>query len=290
MPPAVMVIQGVAVCIHVGARIERSGGRVKVEGLGVDYTLDVKRRRTEAIVLNTYLQRERDKLVVFLSPEIGKFRGWAYGARGPKNRLGASLEPLAKVHVHYAERERDEIVRIETVDLIRSAFAAQQNLRGTITLSYLAEICDVFAQPEEASELLYRLLDRSIDALIAGVDPLIVVAYVETWILKLGGVLPSVKECISCGGPLELPLRYLSSFGGFLCDRCDVAGSEIFANPVSELLVLVQSKSIRDMAALQPAVEDLLELRTFVVRLRREFLQHELKTWDLLQSVLSRPR
>lgn len=237
-------------------------------------------------MLNSYLQRERDKLVVFLSPEIGKFRGWVYGARGPKNRMGAALEPLAKVRVHYAERESDEIVRVESVDLVRSAFGAQQNLRTTVALSYLAEIADVFAQPEEASELLYRLVDRAIEAVMEGLDPFVVVTYVETWILKLSGVLPSVRECIVCGSALELPLKYGASFGGFLCDRCNVAGTERFANPVSELLQLVLSKSIRDVAALAPSRDDLFELRTFSVRLRREFLQHELRTWDLLQSVL----
>lgn len=237
-------------------------------------------------MLNSYLQRERDKLVVFLSPEVGKFRGWVYGARGPKNRMGASLEPLAKVQVHYTERQNDEIVRVESVDLIRSAFDAQQNLRSTVALSYVAEIADVFAQPEEDSPLLYRLIDRAVEALIENVDPFVVVTYVETWILKLSGVLPSVRECIACGSRLELPLQYASAFGGFLCESCNVAGSQLFPNPVSELLQLVLSRSIVDVAAVRPSREDLFELRSFSVGLRREFLQHELKTWDLLQSVL----
>ncbi len=246
----------------------------------------MKRHQTEAIVLNSYLQRERDKLVVFLSPEVGKFRGWVYGARGPKNRMGASLEPLAKVRVHYVEREHDEIVRVESVDLIRSAFDAQQNLKSTVALSYIAEIADVFAQPEEASELLYRLIDRAIEAVLGGIDPFVVVTYVEIWILKLAGVLPSVRECIACGTTLELPLQYAPTYGGFVCNSCEIPGGERFANPVSELLQILLSRSISAVAEISPSRNDLFELRTFAVRLRREFLQHELKTWDLLQTVL----
>lgn len=246
----------------------------------------MRRRQTEAIVLNSYLQRERDKLVVFLSPEYGKFRGWVYGARGPKNRMGASLEPLAKVRVHYREKEGDEIVRIETVDLVRSAFGAQQNLRSTVALSYLAEIGDVFGQPEEAAELLYRLLDRGIEALIGRTDPMVVIAYVETWVLRLAGVLPSIGECIQCGATLELPLRYGASSGGFLCGSCVEPGAELLPNPVSELLRLIQTRKLAEIALLAPDRGDLFELRSFVVRLRRDFLQHELKSWDLLQSVL----
>ena len=70
--------------------------------------------RTEAIVLNTYAARERDKLVVFLTPEHGKKKGWAYGARSLKSRFGAALEPLAKVRITFVERESDEVARIES--------------------------------------------------------------------------------------------------------------------------------------------------------------------------------
>ena len=67
--------------------------------------------RTEAIVLNTYPARERDKLVVFLTPEHGKKKGFAYGARSLKSRFGAALEPLAKVRIGYVEREGPILVR-----------------------------------------------------------------------------------------------------------------------------------------------------------------------------------
>ena len=44
-------------------------------------TTNLKPERTEAIVLHTFPARERDKLVVFLTPDHGKRKGWAYGAR-----------------------------------------------------------------------------------------------------------------------------------------------------------------------------------------------------------------
>jgi len=124
--------------------------------------------RTEAIVLNTYAAGERDKLVVFLTPEHGKKKGWAYGARSLRSRFGAALEPLAKVKIAFLERESEEVVRIESVDLIRSLFPAQQNLVANIAASYIAETVDTFAQPDYPSELIYRLLDRTTEALLDG--------------------------------------------------------------------------------------------------------------------------
>src|SRR5438477_12065659 len=110
--------------------------------------------RTEAIILHTHPARERDKLVVFLTPDHGKRKGWAYGARSLKSRFGASLEPLAKVRIGFVERESEEVVRIESVDLIRSLFPAQQNLTASVAATYIAEMVDTFAQASEPSELI----------------------------------------------------------------------------------------------------------------------------------------
>jgi DNA repair protein RecO len=63
------------------------------------YHRGVKPERTEAIVLHTFAARERDKMVIFLTPDHGKRKGWAYGARSLKSRFGASLEPLANVNM-----------------------------------------------------------------------------------------------------------------------------------------------------------------------------------------------
>ena len=111
----------------------------------------LKPQTTDAIILHTLPARERDKLVVFLTPEHGKRKGWAYGARGGRTRFGASLEPLAKVRIGFLEKENDEVVRIESVDLLRSLFPAQQNLLASVAASYIAETVDVFAQTNDPS-------------------------------------------------------------------------------------------------------------------------------------------
>src|SRR5216117_3033184 len=106
------------------------------------YSPPMRPQRTEAIILHTFPARERDKLVVFLTPDHGKRKGWAYGARSLKNRFGAALEPLAKVRIGFVERESEEVVRIESVDLLRSLFPAQQNLAASVTATYIAEMVD----------------------------------------------------------------------------------------------------------------------------------------------------
>jgi DNA repair protein RecO (recombination protein O) len=245
----------------------------------------MKPQRSEAIILHTHPVRERDKLVVFLTADRGKRKGVAYGARSLRSRFGAALEPLAKVQLSWVEKESEELVRIESVDLVRSLFPAQQLLAASLAATYIAETVDTFAQAEEESELVFRLLDRACDALLHGAAPLLVVSYVEIWILKIGGVFPSVRNCIGCDAPLETPLRYEAQLHGFACATCSPR-TPVLPNAVTALLLAVLRTPVEEFAAARPDPDALFELRLFARTLRRNFLGHELKSHDLLQAVL----
>ena len=242
----------------------------------------MKIERTEAIVLHTFAARDRDKMVVFLTPDHGKRKGWAYGARAIKSRFGAALEPLAKVRIGYSERESEEVVRIESVDLVRSLFPAQQNLVSSVAATYVAELVDIFAPVNDPAELIYRLLDRTTEALLEGASPLAVVTYAEIWMLRLAGIFPSLRECIECGGPLGRPLRFSEKLQGFVCDSCATRDAYMISNEVAAAL-----------DALRLPVQEfhgptgvLLEIRSLAGTIRRNFLGHELKSFEVLASVM----
>jgi DNA repair protein RecO (recombination protein O) len=243
----------------------------------------VKPQRTEAIILHTFPARERDKLVVFLTPEQGKRKGWAYGARSLRSRFGASLEPLAKVRIGFVERESDEVVRIESVDLLRSLFPAQQELASSIAATYIAETVDTFAQADDPSELIYRLLDHTTGALLEGAHPMPVVTYAELWMLRLAGILPSPRSCSECDRPLSRPLRFDARLPAFVCPDCAAGDAMVMPNDVAEALEAIMRLPVADFAA---APEVLFELRSLAATLRRNFLGHELKSYEILAGVL----
>lgn len=244
----------------------------------------MRQQRTEAIILNTFPARERDKLVIFLTPEHGKKKGWAYGARSLRTRFGAALEPLAKVRIGFIERESEEVVRIESVDLIRSLFPAQQNLRSNVAASYIAETVDTFAQSDDPAELIYRLLDRTTEALLEGAEPLAVVAYAEIWMLRLSGILPALRNCIECHQPLSKPFRFQTS--GFVCANCASGDAERIANPVAEALEDIMRLPVADFATRRPPPAVLFEIRLLAATVRRHFLGHELKSYEILAGVI----
>lgn len=241
--------------------------------------------RTEAIVLHTLPARERDKLVVFLTPDHGKRKGWAYGARAIRSRFGAALEPLSKIRIGYSEREGDEVVRIESVDLVRSLFPAQQSLLPSVAATFIAELVDTFAPVDDPAELLYRLLDRSTQAILEGSQPVPVVAYVEVWVLRLGGIFPSPKSCVDCGAPLDRPLRFDPHRPGFVCLDCNSRDSFIVANEIADALDAIGRLPVEEFAARYARSEIILELRSLAGAIRRHFLGHELKSFEVLAQV-----
>jgi DNA repair protein RecO (recombination protein O) len=242
----------------------------------------MKTERTEAIILHTLAVRERDKLVVFLTPDHGKRKGWAYGARAIRSRFGAALEPLAKVRIGYTERESEEVLRIESVDLIRSLFPAQQNLVSSVAATYIAELVDTFALADDPAELIYRLLDHTTGALLEGADPLPVVAYAEIWMLKLAGIFPSLRTCMGCGEPLERPLRFDAKVEGFVCGNCATRDAFAINNDVARTLDAILRAPVGEMVAPREA---LFEVRFLAGALRRNFLGYELKSFEVLAGV-----
>jgi len=243
-------------------------------------------QRTEAIILHSYAARERDKLVVFLTPDYGKRKGWAYGARGIRSRFGASLEPLAKVRIGFIEKESEEVVRIESVDLIRSLFPAQQNLVSSISATYIAELVDTFAQADDPAELIYRLLDRTTEALLdEASDPTAVVAYAEIWMLRLAGILPPTRECLQCHGAIERPLRFDPALQGFVCASCAAREAFIVPNEVADTIEAILRTPVAELATRRIPRETLFEVRSLAGTMRRYFLGHELKSFEVLAAV-----
>jgi DNA repair protein RecO (recombination protein O) len=249
----------------------------------------VKPERTEAIILHTFAARERDKMVVFLTPDHGKRKGWAYGARSMRSRFGAALEPLAKVRIGYVERESEEVVRIESVDLVRSLFPAQQSLVSSVAATYIAELVDTFAPANDPAELIYRLLDRTTEALLGRADPVRVVAYAEVWMLRLAGTFASTRQCIECGRALARPIRYAETLQGFVCSDCAGRDAVIVSNDVADALDAIGRAPVTEFATSHVSDDVVFELRSLTGSIRRYFLGHELKSFEVLASVIMRP-
>ena len=80
--------------------------------------------RGDAVVLQTYPLSETDRIVVAYTRKYGKLRGVARGARRMRSPFSGRLEPFHWIEFCGYEKENQELIKIDKVDLIR-AFSFQ---------------------------------------------------------------------------------------------------------------------------------------------------------------------
>jgi len=151
-------------------------------------------------------------------------------------------------------------------------------------------LVDTFAPVGDPAELIYRLLDRTTAALLEGSRVNAVVAYAEVWMLRLAGIFPSTRDCMICGNDIGRPLRFDGQAEGFVCVSCATRDAFIISNEVADELDAMRLP-VEEFASRQPQDEVLFELRSLAGTVRRNFLGHELKSFEVLASVMgSSPR
>jgi DNA repair protein RecO (recombination protein O) len=150
----------------------------------------------DALILRTYKLGEADRIVVFLTRDRGKKRGVAKGARRPRSKFAAALEPMTEVRLAYFEKESRELVGLNYAETVKSPLSlVTQDALGYV--SYFAELLDEWAQDADADDRLYRLGASMLDALTAGAPVQPLARYFEYWLLRLQGVYPEARGTLS---------------------------------------------------------------------------------------------
>jgi DNA repair protein RecO (recombination protein O) len=246
----------------------------------------------EALILDVMDLHDRDRLVTFLTREHGKKKGVAKGSRTKHSRFGGQLQPLAKVQVTWFEKEGAELGRISSVELVRTAHRLQSDLEGILLGSYMADHMLEFAQENDLSDHLYRLLDSTLEALLAGVDQDLAARYFEAWVLRLAGVFPSPRVCPSCGRSFEEAAAgtgaVLPPAGEtLLCFDCGGRAGLVVTAETLGFLRRIGRESLPRMAeagAETVARTTLRQVEDLNARVRRNFLQRELRSYDVIRK------
>ncbi|HEV8632284.1 MAG TPA: DNA repair protein RecO [Thermoanaerobaculia bacterium] len=242
----------------------------------------------EALLLEVSDLQEGDRVVSFLTRQHGRKRGAARGARRRYSRFAGQLQPLAKVHVSWFEREDRDLVRVRGVEMVRPPHRLQADLEGILLGYYLAEHALTFAPENEGNELLFRLLDSTLEALLAGVDRQLAARYFEQWTLRLAGVFPPPRDCPLCGADLAAGALLPSGGDALLCRGCagGAAGIGLDAETLAFLL-RVHREPLAILAATPPSPAVLARVEQVCGEVRRGFLQHELKSYLVMQRTLA---
>lgn len=155
----------------------------------------------EAIVLRTWPFLEADLLVSLLTRERGVVKGVARHAMRSRRRFGGALEPGTHVQAHYTERPREDLVRLDSFEIVWSPLTAPVDPLRLTGMQLVMEVLEQ-ALPEFApDDNMFRLALASLRAMET--HPVwLPVTYFCVWMNRLMGWMPELGHCAVCG--LEL--------------------------------------------------------------------------------------
>jgi DNA repair protein RecO (recombination protein O) len=207
---------------------------------------------SEAVILRTWPVREADLIVSFFARDYGRMRGVAKAALKSRKRFGGALEPMTVARAWFAERPRQELVRLDQLEIIRSPLSAPVDHARMAVLSFYAEVIDEALPERDPQETVFRLIVSVLEqtaAVAASTEvkvplvpilgpgrrdrsqvdqtqatqpqvnqPWMALTYFSLWMTRLMGLLPDIAHCIVCGEPLhETEVSFSSYADGLFC-------------------------------------------------------------------------
>jgi len=242
-------------------------------------------KESEAIVLRTYPLRESDLLVTLFTRLEGKVKGVARAAKKSKRRFGGALEPMTYVRAFYDDRERQELTRLDSCEVIESPMTGEVTYARATALAHVAELLDQLMPDREASDAVFRLT-LAVLAELRGAAFWMPVTYFELWMTRLMGFLPEFSECAVCGRALNGTRAYWHALAdGLVCaDDKRIASSEL--SPESRKIAAQMLRSrVAEFAGIDWPKELCADLRKFLVQILERQLEKKLVTAGMLEKI-----
>lgn len=183
---------------------------------------------SDAIVLRHLDYGEADRIVTLLTPDHGRLKGFARGARKSRKRFGPALEPFARVRLHWSRPASGELVTLREAELVDLREGLRRNLEAFALAAYGCELLDELLGAGHEGAAAFDLLEAFLAHLCTGAPVRDARLLFELRLLRLAGYIPHLLHCSDCGGPLSGPAVVFSAErGGSLCSGCSAGGGPV---------------------------------------------------------------
>ena len=186
--------------------------------------------RAEGLVLRGYRMSESSKVVVIYTREIGKVRLAARGARRPKSRFGASLEPITWGSYVYSRREGRDLQTLTEGDILYAFDGLKRDYRRMAHASAVCDLLDHMTADEDRNGVLCSVALESLRwTESVGAEAIeLPLWYFQLKAASALGYRPHLSGCVRCGTRLpDSGIRFSAVEGGTVCAQCGSNGSPL---------------------------------------------------------------
>jgi DNA repair protein RecO (recombination protein O) len=229
---------------------------------------------------------EADRLLTIFTPEMGKLRVLAKGARKTGSRKAGHVELFCHTQLQLAKGKTFDIVsQAESIEPFR---ALRENLEAASLAYYAVELLLRFTEEEDPNPPLFDLLRDTLGRLGSEAEGGLVLRYYELHLLNLVGYRPQLHYCLLCKKALLETTNYLSlEDGGMLCPEDAMARPQSIPMEAAVLKVLrfLQTKDWEACVGLRLKNETALDAENYVRQYLTYLLERRLKSVDFMMML-----
>ncbi len=173
--------------------------------------------KTTGIVIRTASGKNSSLALTVLSPELGKIRIWARGARSQKNPMHSGCTLLS--YGEFIVLPRGEMYSLTAASPIRTFYHLREDVEKLSYAVYFGELAGLlFEEGTDAKEAV-RLLLNTLHYLEQDLKapPDLKVLY-EIRLMCAAGFMPHTSDCVRCGA--AHPAAFSAQDGGLVCGAC----------------------------------------------------------------------
>jgi DNA repair protein RecO (recombination protein O) len=229
----------------------------------------------EAMVLRTWPFHEADLLVSLFTREQGRVKGVARHAMRSRRRFGGALEPMTHVRASYAEKPRQELVRLDGFEILSSPLSRPVDYARTAALQLVAEVLDEL--PEGVvDDAVFRLAVAVVEQVQVG-RVWMPLTYFCLWMNRLMGWMPELGHCCACGLALGGGAVWWSATSdGVTCAEDRRGGSVALSAESVEMARRMFRGTVKGLAEEEWPKSRGADLRRFAIELLERHLEERL--------------
>jgi DNA repair protein RecO (recombination protein O) len=249
---------------------------------------------SDAVVLRTWPVNEADLIVSFFTRDYGRLKGIAKSALKSRKRFGGALEPMTVARAWFAERPRQDLVRLDQLEIQRSPLAEPTDPARLAALSFYAELLDESLPERDPQDAVFRLLAAVLEHTASATaetgfspgplpGPWMPLTYFSLWMTRLMGLLPDLARCIVCAETLQAAEVSFNSYSdGLFCAMHRTAQSTALSADSWQLAQRMLRAPVAAFAAEPWPRRRAQDLRRFAWQTLERHLEHKLRSAEAL--------
>lgn len=182
--------------------------------------------RTRGVILKSQKWGDADRIVTIFSPNLGKIRGAARGARRMKSRFGGVLEPFGVVDLTLFQKTPEALGQISQIDLVMSYASIREDLTVMTAAARMVKMVEAITVDRDPNPGMYATLVHGLESLRPDSDVALAALLFQIHVLGHTGFRPQFDSCTECGkvAQEQRPQWFSPRLGGVVCQDCSQQG------------------------------------------------------------------